>query len=249
MKSLKIKYLWLLLVLLLPVLCFAEKCPGFNIREYKPDESCGYLERKCCISKSYYDMGEWSDWGGECAPCTPGEYWKLPCSFYYNDPNYYGWEAFTCNSDSKWEAYTPATSCTPPEHLQFMFHSRTPENYHFTSSQNCNSSGISLNGPAGYLLNLKLEKEEEGSYVDTSYGGVKWIDHILRSDVVEVMRKGVYTMYGIICFSHELSDGTIEYVPAEVKNQVSTCASCESSWDNPRIIYSVGGDIPILIDQ
>ncbi len=65
MKSLKIKFLWLLLVLVLPVLCFAESCESVDLIQYKPVGDCGTSERKCCANK------HWSDWGGECSgtPC------------------------------------------------------------------------------------------------------------------------------------------------------------------------------------
>ena len=240
MKSLKIKYLWLLLVLLLPVLCFAEKCPGFNIREYKPDESCGDLERKCCISKSYYDMGEWSDWGGECASCTPGEYWKLPCSFYYNDPNYYGWEAFTCNSDSKWEAYTPATSCVPPVYVQFRYALRLDSSYRLTSNQNCTQT---ITQP------VLLKKPDGAPFADFNIKLYEDANSEIRiiTDVIPLVYENYYAYPSgyYACFSREESDG-MHYYPlhlyARTFYSTSLCTSGinTSSRDNPYIL-EVGG--------
>lgn len=65
MKSLKIKFLWLLLLLVFPLLCFGESCESVDLIQYKPDGDCGTSQRKCCVNK------QWSDWGGEClgTPC------------------------------------------------------------------------------------------------------------------------------------------------------------------------------------
>ncbi|MDD6173607.1 MAG: hypothetical protein PUB86_04910 [Elusimicrobia bacterium] len=245
MKSLKIKYLWLLLVFILPVLCFAETCPGFNLIEYKPDESCGDLERKCCIDLNTTGLGKWSDWGRECEACTPGAYTKVLCSFYYNNPYYDGIMGFTCNSDSKWEVYAPASQqCIPPDYIQFMLHITTPLNYHFTSIQNCSDPyPLSANGPMYVPINLTLETEKEVSSGD----GFHWVVHMFLSDVVALRGGAAYDLYGDICFSHKLSNGTIEYVPVKLNYRFSTivcctnCVGCESSWDKPRTLTYDGG--------